>query len=192
MKFKSLEELNNYFIKNIESDLQKTATNVVPGAGSDHAEIMFIGEAPGKKEDETGLPFVGSAGKFLDELLFSIGLSRADVFITNTVKYRPPDNRDPSEKEKEIFKPWLDAQIEFIHPKIFVPLGRHALWEFLPNAKISDAHGKFFFIKESKQFVFAMYHPAVALYNGSYREVLLSDMQILKTFLAGKYVIKEA
>jgi DNA polymerase len=191
MKFKSLSEINKYFIKNIKSDLQKTANNVVPGIGSDHADIMFIGEAPGRKEDETGIPFVGSAGKFLDELLNSINLSRSDVFITNTVKYRPPENRDPSDEEKAMFKPWLDAQIAFIQPKIFVPLGRHALWGFLPNAKISDVHGKIFFIKDTKQFVFAMYHPAVALYNGSYRKVLLSDMQVLKTFLDGKYVIKE-
>lgn len=191
MRFESLEELNNYFIKNIKSPLSQTATNVVPGAGNPHAEIMFIGEAPGKKEDELGMPFVGPAGKFLDELLKSINLRREDVYITNTVKYRPPNNRDPLDEEKEMFYPWLEAQIEFINPKIFVPLGRHALWEFLPDLKISESHGKIFYLKKREKFVFAMYHPAVALYNGSYRSVLLKDFQNLRKFLDGQFKIKE-
>ena len=191
MEFKTLDELNQYYIKQINSPLAKTATNVVPGAGNPHADIMFIGEAPGKKEDELGLPFVGPAGKFLDLMLESINLKREDVYITNTVKYRPPNNRDPFDDEKEMFRPWLEAQIEFINPKIFVPLGRHALWEFLPDLKISENHGKIFYLKKRKKFVFAMYHPAVALYNGSYRDVLLKDFQNLKKFLDGNYEIKK-
>lgn len=183
MEFKSLEEINSYYLENVKCDLFKTVTNVVPGEGSPTASIMFIGEAPGAAEDKSGRPFVGPAGKFLDVLLQSIALKREDVFITNTVKCRPPNNRDPLDEEKEAFKPWLDVQIEFIKPKIFVPLGRHALWQFLPGVSISSVHGKIFRRKEDNRAVFAMYHPAVALYNGSFREVLLKDIQVLRKFL---------
>ena len=182
-EFKSLEEINKYFLENIESDLFKTAKNVVPGEGSAEAEIMFVGEAPGAKEDELGRPFVGPAGKFLDSLLESIDLGRSSVFITNVVKCRPPNNRDPSIEEKKIFAPWLKAQIDFINPKVFVPLGRHALGSFLPNVQISSAHGKVFYREKDGRSVFVMYHPAVALYNGSFREILINDMQNLKEFL---------
>ncbi len=185
-KFSSLEEINEYFLKNTKSPLFKNITNVVPGEGNPKAGIMFIGEAPGAMEDRLGRPFVGPAGKFLDVLLQSINLERADVFITNTVKCRPPENRDPSDEEKKVFYPWLKAQIEFINPKVFVPLGRHALANFLPNVSISKAHGKIFDREKDGRVVFAMYHPAVALYNGSFREVLLNDMQNLKSFLEKK------
>jgi uracil-DNA glycosylase len=180
---KTLEEINEYYSKNTKCELFKTVTNVVPGEGNSKADIMFIGEAPGAMEDKLGRPFVGPAGKFLDVLLQSIDLKREDVFITNVVKCRPPSNRDPSDEEKEAFKPWLKAQIEFIDPKVFVPLGRHALANFLPNVTISKAHGQIFKKEKDNRAVFAMYHPAVALYNGSYREVLLNDMKILKEFL---------
>lgn len=179
---KSLEEINEYYVKNTKSELFKTATNIVPGEGNPNAEIMFIGEAPGAREDKLGRPFVGPAGKFLDILLESINLNREDVFITNTVKCRPPNNRDPLDEEKKAFSPWLRAQVEFINPKVFVPLGRHALAGFVPNVSISKAHGQIFKIKDNRV-VFAMYHPAVALYNGSYREILLKDMENLKNFL---------
>jgi uracil-DNA glycosylase len=181
--FSSLEEINEYFLKNTRSKLFENITNVVPGEGNPKAEIMFIGEAPGAVEDKTGRPFVGPAGNFLNVLLESINLRRADVFITNTVKCRPPSNRDPSEEEKKAFYPWLKAQIEYIDPKVFVPLGRHALANFLPNVTIGNVHGKIFKRAKDGRAVFAMYHPAVALYNGSYREVLLRDMQNLKGFL---------
>ncbi len=184
-KFSSLEEINEYFLKNTQSPLFKNITNVVPGEGSSNADIMFIGEAPGAVEDKTGRPFVGPAGKFLDVLLQSIDLKREDVFITNTVKCRPPENRDPSDEEKKAFSPWLKAQIEFVNPKVFVPLGRHALTGFLPNVTIGNVHGKIFKRAKDGRAIFAMYHPAVALYNGSYREVLLKDMQNLKEFLEG-------
>ncbi len=182
-KFSSLEEINEYFLKNTQSQLFENITNVVPGEGNPKADIMFIGEAPGAMEDKFGVPFVGPAGKFLDILLKSIDLERQDVFITNTVKCRPPSNRDPSDEEKKVFYPWLKAQIEFIAPKVFVPLGRHALANFLPNVTISNVHGKIFRRKEDGRVIFAMYHPAAALYNGSFREVLLNDMQNLKKFL---------
>ncbi len=180
---KTLEEINEYYSKNTKSNLFKNVKNIVPGEGSSNADIMFIGEAPGAMEDKLGRPFVGRAGKFLDELLKSIGLERNDVFITNVVKCRPPNNRDPSDEEKKAFKPWLKAQIEFINPKVFVPLGRHALGNFLPNVTIGKVHGQIFKSGKNDRAVFAMYHPAVALYNGSYRNILLNDMQNLKSFL---------
>lgn len=184
--FSSLEEINEYFLKNTQSQLFKNITNVVPGEGNPSADIMFIGEAPGAVEDKTGRPFVGPAGKFLDILLQSIDLNRKDVFITNTVKCRPPNNRDPSDDEKTVFYPWLKAQVEFINPKVFVPLGRHALASFLPNVTIGNVHGRIFKRAKDGRAIFAMYHPAVALYNGSYRDVLLNDMQKLKEFLESK------
>jgi len=183
MPFASLEEINEYYKKNIESDLFKTVQNVVPGEGNSQADIMFVGEAPGAEEDKQGRPFVGAAGQFLNDLLKSIDLDRGDVFITNIVKCRPPNNRDPSLEEKKLFAPWLKAQIDFINPKAFVPLGRHALWNFLPDVTISKSHGKVFYREKDDRFVFVMYHPAVALYNGSYREVLMNDIKKLKDFL---------
>ncbi len=180
---KTLEEINEYYAKNTESDLFKSAKNVVPGEGNPNADIMFVGEAPGAKEDELGRPFVGSAGKFLDQLLQSIGLEREDVYITNIVKCRPPKNRDPSEEEKKAFRPWLKAQVEFIDPKVFVPLGKHALASFLPNVSISKVHGQIFKRQENNRVIFAMYHPAAALYNGGLKKTLLEDIQNLKQFL---------
>ena len=151
--------------------LRSGATQVVPGEGSATADVMFIGEGPGKVEDKTGRPFVGPAGKFLDQLLESIGLKREDVFIANMVKCRPPGNRDPQDDEKKACRPWLDKQIELIDPKVFVPLGRHAMYKFLPSAKISTEHGKLY-LRGGKVY-FVMYHPAVALYNGAMRPVLI-------------------
>jgi len=179
-----LEELHEICRKCTKCRLRSGATQVVPGEGSPKAEIMFIGEGPGKVEDKLGRPFVGPAGKFLDELLKSIGLQREDVFIANMVKCRPPENRDPQEDEVEACKEWLDQQIEIINPKVFVPLGRHALGKFLPNAVISKEHGKLY--SRGGKVYFVMYHPAVALYKGSMRAVLLEDFKILKNFLEGK------
>lgn len=130
--------------RNVCPDLAQTATQLVMGDGSVDADIMFIGEAPGKKEDETGKPFIGAAGKFLDEMLASIGLERSDVYITNIVKYRPPNNRDPKPEEKNQFFPYLLKQLEVIQPKIIVPLGRHSMNVFLPDLRISEVHGKLF------------------------------------------------
>lgn len=127
---------------NICPDLAGTATNLVLGDGNSNADIVFIGEAPGKNEDEQGLPFVGAAGKFLNEMLASIGLDRGDVYITNIVKYRPPNNRDPLPDEKKAFWPYLVQQIEVIEPKVIVTLGRHSMEYFLPEQKISQIHGE--------------------------------------------------
>ena len=127
---------------NICPDLAETATNLVMGDGSPDAKLMFIGEAPGKNEDEQGLPFVGAAGKFLNEMLEGIGLQRGDVYITNIVKYRPPNNRDPQPEEKQAFWPYLAQQIQIIKPLIIITLGRHSMEYFLPGFKISLCHGQ--------------------------------------------------
>lgn len=153
----------------------------MPGEGSFDADIMFVGEAPGKSEDEQGKPFVGAAGKFLDELLNEIGLKRSDVFITNVVKCRPPENRDPLDEEINTCWSYLETQINEIKPKLIVTLGRHAMYRFLPDdLRISNVHGqakRYKGIWQEKQVYYPMYHPAVALYNGSYREILIKDMK---------------
>lgn len=137
-----LDQIKADIIKqNICPDLAKQATQLVFGSGNPDTQIVFIGEAPGKNEDLQGLPFVGAAGKFLDEMLGSINLRRADVYITNIVKYRPPGNRDPLPEEKESFLPFLERQLEVIKPKLVVTLGRHSMNCFLPQLSISQVHG---------------------------------------------------
>jgi uracil-DNA glycosylase family 4 len=163
--------------------LRATATQVIPGDGDENADILFIGEAPGKNEDIEGVPFCGAAGKFLDELLASIDLKRDDVYISNMVKCRPPGNRDPQPDEISACKPWTNELIKIIKPKIFVLLGRFAMGKFFPDFKISQVHGKAY--KKWDRIFVVMYHPAVALYNGSFRETLINDMKILKKILDG-------
>ncbi len=173
-----LEELNTKFHDECRCALKETAIRVVFGDGDADADILFIGEAPGKKEDEQGKPFIGAAGKFLGEMLQSIGLKREDVYITNVVKYRPPNNRDPLPQEVADCWPWLEAQIRLIDPKLIVPLGRHAMERFLKGRKISETHGQLFEIDMpnlGKRNFYTLYHPAAALYNGSMRKVLLED-----------------
>lgn len=163
--------------KHICPDLAKMARNLVMGDGNLDAEIVFIGEAPGKKEDEQGLPFVGAAGKFLNEMLESIELNRQDVYITNIVKYRPPNNRDPLVSEKKAFWPYLLRQLEIIQPEVVVTLGRHSMENFLPGMRISQIHGEAKKIPFSEQelIIVPLYHPAAALYNGSMRSTLMDD-----------------
>jgi DNA polymerase len=165
-------------------ELAKTS-NPVLGEGNENAEIMFVGEAPGQREDEQGRPFVGPAGQFLDELLGSIGLKRADVYISNVVKYRPPGNRDPTPEEKEACLPWLQAEIAIIKPRVIVPLGRHALGQFLATAQISAAHGKAVRLNDQIT-IFPIYHPAAALHNGGLRQALYEDFAALGAFLKGE------
>ena len=157
------------------------ATNLVPGEGSATAQVMLVGEAPGAKEDELGRPFVGGAGRLLDRLLAEAGLERADVFITNVVKARPPDNRDPKADEVAHHLPWLEAQLEVIEPKLIVPLGRHALIRFAPDVKITQAHGSV--IERDGRLLFPMYHPAAALRNPRLRETLHEDARALREAL---------
>ncbi len=171
--------------QNICPDLAKQAKSLVFGTGDPEAKVVFIGEAPGKNEDLKGEPFVGASGKFLDEMLESVGLNRTNIYITNIVKYRPPKNRDPSREEKEAFMPFLYAQLASIAPKVVVTLGRHSTNCFLPGLQISAIHGKTQQISvevESKQYtwtILPLYHPAAALYNGKLRQTLLEDFKTI-------------
>lgn len=158
-------------------------TNAVPGVGSSKAEVVFIGEGPGRDEDKQGEPFVGAAGKFLNEMLAGINLKREDVFITNVVKCRPPDNRDPLEDEVQTCASlYLWKQLEIINPVLIVTLGRHSMYNFLPETvKISKVHGapmQATIKKMGKVFnILPLYHPAAALYNGGLRQTLIADFQ---------------
>ena len=182
-KQKKLDQIKADIVKKqVCPDLAKTATNMVFGAGSPNAQILFIGEAPGKNEDLQGLPFVGAAGRFLNEMLAMIGLERDDVYITNIVKYRPPNNRDPEPAEKAAFLPYLQRQIEVIRPKLVVPLGRHSMNCFLPEAQISKVHGQPKRIRLQLDagaplqiVILPLFHPAAALYNGAMRQTLIDD-----------------
>jgi DNA polymerase len=158
------------------------SANPVLGEGNPQTGIMFIGEAPGKREDELKRPFVGPAGQLLDELLASIGFKRADVYISNVVKYRPPENRDPTDEEKAQCMPWLMLEIALIRPKVIVPLGRHALGHFYTKLSITAAHGKAQKLTDTIT-VFPIYHPAAALHNGGLRGDLFQDFANLKAFL---------
>lgn len=178
-------------------------TNAVPGEGSPTAKIVFIGEGPGRNEDLQGRPFVGAAGKFLTEMLESIGMKREDVFITNIVKCRPPNNRDPFDDEVEICaKLYLWNQLDLINPKLVATLGRHSMYRFLPrDLKISEVHGNLQTQKAEqsshdgkprkainkitgKTFnILPLYHPAAALYNGSIRQTMLDDFKNIPKIL---------
>ncbi|MDD5624101.1 MAG: uracil-DNA glycosylase [Candidatus Peribacteraceae bacterium] len=164
--------------------LHETA-NAVLGEGNPHAEVMFIGEAPGEQEDRLRRPFVGPAGKFLEELLGSIDLKREEVYISNVVKYRPPANREPTPEEKEQCMPWLKLEIALIRPKVIVPLGRHALGHFFSTMSITAAHGKPQKLTDGTT-VFPIYHPAAALHNGNLRQSLFDDFKALGEFLRNK------
>ena len=157
--------------------LADQATQLVMGDGNPDADIVFIGEAPGKNEDEQGKPFVGAAGKFLDEMLTAAGLERSDVYITNIVKYRPPNNRDPEPEEKREFWPYLMRQLEIIQPRVIITLGRHSGAAFIPDLVISRDHGHARTVRfhDYEWLVIPLYHPAAALYNGSMRPVLIDD-----------------
>jgi uracil-DNA glycosylase len=152
----------------------ETASRCVPGEGSASASVMFVGEAPGATEDQLGRPFVGRAGKVLDELLAAAGLVRSDVWITNVVKARPPKNRDPKAPEIAHWMPFLQRELEIISPRIVVPLGRHALKHFAPGAKIADVHGRLI-----DGYLFPLYHPAAAMYNQTLRATLFADARAL-------------
>ena len=164
-------------------ELATQATQLVMGDGNLDADIVLIGEAPGKKEDEQGVPFVGASGKFLNEMLAAAGMERSDVYITNVVKYRPPNNRDPLPEEKAEFLPYLLRQLEIINPKAIITLGRHSMEYFLPDARISQVHGHVVRKKvmyhhdktEHEWLIIPLYHPAAALYNGGMRQTLIDD-----------------
>ncbi len=164
----------------------------VVGEGSHVAHIMFIGEAPGKNEAETARPFCGRSGKVLDEMLESVHLNRSDVYITNIVKDRPPENRDPSQEEIDLYAPFLDEQIDIIEPKVIATLGRFSMEYIMKKlglenqlGPIGDLHGKEFVAKTDygSVIVVPLYHPAVALYQGGNKATLLKDFEVLKKYI---------
>jgi len=185
-KYEELRKIHEKWFSLCECKLKKTATQPVPGDGNPESEIVFIGEAPGKSEDEQGKPFVGAAGKFLAEMLESIKLKREEIYITNIVKYRPPNNRDPLPEEKDACRDWLLEELNFIKPKLIVFLGRHSMNDFFPLEKISTIHGKLLIKKFNKietKYFLPLYHPAAALYNGGMRETLSKDFAKIPKFL---------
>lgn len=185
-KQQQLQQIVDEIVANdVCPELKAGATQLVFGDGSPNAEIVFIGEAPGKNEDLQGVPFVGAAGKFLDEMLQLIHLDRKDIYITNIVKYRPPNNRDPSPEEKKAFWPYLVRQLDVIKPKMIVTLGRHSMEYFLPDQKISEVHGqpKQIQFGNRKQVILPLYHPAAALYNSGMRQTLMDDFSKIPTIL---------
>ncbi len=163
-------------------ELAQGRTQTVPGEGPENAEIMFIGEAPGFHEDRQGRPFVGAAGKFLEELLASIGLTREEVYICNVIKCRPPGNRDPQRDEMAACRPFLDKQIELVRPKLIVTLGRYSMARYFPNTQITRIHGQPKRI--GNRIYYPMFHPAAALHQPKWRSIVKEDMlkipQILK------------
>ncbi len=195
-KFEKMKDIRDRLWKFKESPLYEYRLQnkfyPVVGEGSHSAHIMFVGEAPGKNEAETARPFCGRSGKVLDEMLESIKLNRSDVYITNVVKDRPPENRDPSPEEIKLYSPFLDEQIDIIQPKVIATLGRFSM-SYIMNkfglssqvGQISELHGREFIAKTDYGAVtiVPLYHPAVALYNGGNRETLQSDFQVLKKYI---------
>ncbi len=162
-------------------ELHRSRKNAVPGEGNVNSEILFIGEAPGFHENEQGRPFVGQAGKLLDELLREAGFEREATFIANVVKCRPPNNRDPLPEELAACSKYLNLQIEAIHPRIIVTLGRVSMGKFLPDARIGMVHGKTFHVEN--HIVIPMYHPAAALHQPSLKSTLLADIRALPAII---------
>lgn len=178
-----MERLNAEVESCTRCPLHLNTTHGVPGEGPYDADIMLVGEGPGFNEDKQGRPFVGAAGRFLEELLAIANLKRADVYITNVVKHRPPNNRDPEPGELAACRPYLERQIKTIEPKVIVTLGRYSLGTFFPGDKISQVHGR---IRERDgRHYFNMYHPAAALHQQALRQTLLNDMKHLADFIQG-------
>jgi uracil-DNA glycosylase family 4 len=177
-----LERLNHEVQTCTRCDLHCNTTHGVPGEGPSDARIMLVGEGPGFNEDKLGRPFVGAAGKFLDTVLLPhAGLTRAEVYITNVVKHRPPNNRDPLPDELAACRPYLDRQIELINPRVIVTLGRHSLGSFFPGELISRVHGQV--RSKDGRYFFHMYHPAAALHQEKLRHTLENDMKRLGAFI---------
>jgi DNA polymerase len=198
-KAKLIEGVRDEILALSESPLYayRTENNYFPviGEGSIDASIMFVGEAPGKKEAETAKPFCGRSGKMLDELLASIGMDRTKVYVTNLVNDRPQDNRDPSPAEIALYSPFLARQIDIIRPTVIATLGRHPMKFVFENyglsaslQVISKIHGQAFQAEASygPVTVIALYHPAAALYNGSMKPVLMEDFKALKAYGSSK------
>lgn len=178
----ALTELHDEITRCQRCALSQARKRAVPGEGREDAEIVLIGEAPGFHEDQQGRPFVGAAGQFLEELLDSISLRREDVYICNVIKCRPPGNRDPLSEEIETCKPYLDRQIELIAPRMIVTLGRVSMERYFPGAKISHIHGQP--RKVGGIIYYPMYHPAAALHQPRWRQVIKEDMLKIPQLLA--------
>ncbi len=177
----ALTELNKEIALCQQCEIARFRNSVVPGEGAENADILFIGEAPGWHEDQQGRPFVGPAGKFLDELLASINLNRQQVFIANVIKCRPTNNRDPLPDEIRNCNKWLQRQIELISPKMIVTLGRYSMALFFPGKSIGKIHGTA--VKRDDVLYYAMYHPAAALHQGNLRRTIEADMQKIPLLL---------
>ena len=188
-----LDQIKQHILDDkVTPELAEQASQLVFGDGNPEAAVVLIGEAPGKKEDEQGIPFVGASGKFLNEMLEMIGMKREDIYITNIVKYRPPDNRDPTLAEKKAFLPYLQSQLEVIKPKVVVTLGRHSMNCFLPDLQISKVHGQPKRVKLSLKadsddtlsvVILPLYHPAAALYNPLQRQTLIDDFNLIPAII---------
>ena len=185
-KLTQLEKLNKEMSACGKCALRKNCMRVVFGAGNVNAKIMFIGEAPGKKENELGIPFVGSSGKILDKMLAQIKIKREDVYLTNICKCRPPENRDPLPEEIKECWSWLEKQIAIIEPEIIVTLGKYSLNCFIPEAKISEIHGRLIDIeikKIGKIKLFPLHHPAAARINRKTRALFEEDFNKIPSLL---------
>ncbi len=186
----ALRELNEEIALCQQCEIARYRTKVVPGEGAEDADILFIGEAPGWHEDQQGRPFVGQAGQYLDKLLASINLKREQVYIANVIKCRPQGNRDPLPVEIHNCRKWLERQVELIHPKMIVTLGRYSMEMFFPGKSISKIHGTA--QKKDNVIYYAMYHPAAALHQQSLRQAIEADMLRIPALLAQAESVAEA
>jgi len=186
----ALSELNEEIGRCQRCEIAKYRTKAVPGEGPEDAEIMFIGEAPGWHEDQQGRPFVGPAGQYLEQLLASIGLKRQQVYIANVIKCRPTANRDPLPTEIQNCQKWLERQIELLHPKMIVTLGRYSMAKFFPGKSISKIHGTA--QRRDNIIYYAMYHPAAALHQQSLRQAIEADMLKIPALLTEVKNVPEA
>ncbi len=190
-KTQDLQNIKQHILdNNVCPGLASQATQLVFGSGNPDANIVFIGEAPGKNEDLVGEPFVGKAGHLLDDMLQSVHIDRNQIYITNIVKYRPPKNRDPLPQEKSAFWPYLQKQLAIIKPKLVITLGRHSMAMFVPQGKISELHGttQEIIIQDTNQpfkcTLLTLYHPSAAIYRGSVKKALMQDFSIIPNLLA--------
>ena len=192
-KQKRFDRLKKQMLADKSLPLREGATNLVLGEGDLNSELVFIGEGPGYWEDQKGRPFVGAAGKFLDQLLHSIKLPREKVFISNVVCYRPPGNRDPEPEEIAAFQPYIDRLIALIKPKVIVTLGRFSMGKFIPGPKISSIHGKPQIVdwKGKETTVIPMYHPAAGLRRGEIKAQIFEDFKRLPEVLKNAEVKEE-
>ena len=178
-KQKQLQQLKTRMENDMSLPLRESATHLVFGEGNPDADVYFLGEAPGQSEDLQGRPFVGQAGKLLDKLLASIGMKREDVYISNMVRFRPPNNRPPTPGELATFEPYVSEELEIVQPKLVVTLGRFAMEKFLPEEKISKIHGQMRTVEWHGKTIrlFPIYHPAAALRSSSMRQALEEDFK---------------